>query len=171
MRMDYKMLKVKEVNVNKINYDEFLELIEADAFKVTEVNSSRLINKKRAVENTNKKIHDEANRFNTSQLFSLFTVMIEETGYLDIHTYMDKYVSIVSDKIDEMDYSEDEKRMILNVNTVRAYYAFTSNIAEIGFELLCKQMFGEQYEVHSSIKLDRILGCDAVILDKNSDSA
>src|SRR5699024_922485 len=72
---------------------------------------------------------------------------------------------------DEMDYSEDEKRMILDVNTVRAYYAFTSNIAEIGFELLCKQMFGEQYEVHRSIKLDRILGCDAVILDKNSDSA
>lgn len=55
------MLKVKEVNVNKINYDEFLELIEADAFKVTEVNFSSLINKKKAVEYTNKKIHDEAN--------------------------------------------------------------------------------------------------------------
>lgn len=171
------MIKVEEVNVNKIDYEEFLNQVKSDKFKVEEVSYSNLISKKVYAETMYKPAKKKADNYNVAAVRNLFNELCAEHGeIIDIHTYMQEYMELVNEAIDEDYYiqqltDEKEIQVYRDIMELRGYSAYKSNLAEVGLKLLCEQMFEEKYRVVADEKSDFILGVDVVLLHTEKDVA
>lgn len=171
------MTTLKEVKVNKINYDEFLKMVKADKFKVEEVSYSNLIDKKNYAVQMYGKTKKKADKYNVAAVRNLFNELCAEHGeVIDIHTYMAEYMELVNEAIEEDYYiqqltDEKEIQVYSSIMELRGYSAYKSNLAEVSLKLLCEKIYEGEYTVVADEKSDFILGVDIVLLHKEEDVA
>lgn len=171
------MTVLEKVKVNKINYEDFIEMVKNDEFKVEEVSYSDLIDKKNYAVQMYGKTKKKADKYNVDSVRNLFNELCAEHGeIINIHTYMAEYMELVNAAIDEDYYiqqliDEKEKQVYKDIMELRGYSAYKSNLAEVGLKLLCEKIYDGEYTVVADEKSDFILGVDIVLLHHEDDVA
>src|SRR5699024_7939807 len=160
-----------------INYNEFLKMVKADKFKVEEVSYSDLIDKKNYAVQMYGKTKKKADKYNVDSVRNLFNELCAEHGdIINIHTYMQEYMELVNEAIEEDYYiqqltDEKEIQVYSSIMELRGYSAYKSNLAEVSLKLLCEKIYEGEYTVVADEKSDFILGVDIVLLHADKDVA
>lgn len=163
--MDYKMINtLTKKDYKELTLEEFEAMIHNDELEAGSMEKSGYVD--------NKEIYRAANDYNNHQLYSLFDNLCDDAERIvTITEYVNAYLNIVKEDTSDWDESEEDMNSFYGVLKNRAMLAYKSNLAEIHFELMSKQLFGENYEVVADRRTDRILGSDVVVLSELDDSA
>lgn len=168
------MTVLEKVKVNKINYEDFIEMVKNDEFKVEEVNYSEMIGKKNHDARFDIRRKRQADNYNVSSVFNLFEKMCAECGrIITMPEYLNEYMRLVQRQFSYSFVSYlhyEEEKIFKNIMKLRGYSAYRSALAEVGLKLMLEVM-SDDYVIHMTENTDQILGVDIVAENKYKDEA
>lgn len=169
------MTVLEKVKVNKINYEDFIEMVKNDEFKVSQVDFSQLDYEMYVEQNLYPYLKKAANRYNVPSVFNLFETMCAEVGrIINIEEYMVEYMRLVKANfyygfVSSLSY--EEKRLFECTMRYRGASAYRSSLAEVGLKLMLEDILGDEYIIHITEDSDQILGVDIVAEHKYKEEA
>lgn len=153
-------------------YDEFLSLVESNAFKVNEIDVSEYKDIMYQHESQYSFQKKEAERYNIGSLYTVFDDLCKSGGLVDIHTYMTEYEKRIDFNFKQnILNSKLEKEIIKNIMMYRGVQSYVSNLAELSFKLMVMKIYGDKYNIHSNRDTDLLLGVDLILEDEEEDFA